>query len=66
MTSNTRMSNFRRMAERLALGQKLLTTQEKTTVMMQQVYLNKIEMEPSSRFSKIRLVLNPGKKRVPH
>lgn len=64
-TNNNRMKSFQRMAERLAQGQKLLTTEEKLAVMAHQPSNMATPEVINNRFPKVLLVLKPGKKHVP-
>jgi hypothetical protein len=59
MTTTNRMNNFKRLAERLSQGEKLLTTREKTAMMSQGLSASAVQDllsvgEP--RFSAIQLV----------
>lgn len=62
MTTTNRMNNFKRLAERLALGEKLLTTQEKVMIMAHRFHgceaNGVVQLESGClRFSRLRLVV---------
>ena len=59
MTTINRMNNFKRLAERLSQGEKLLTTREKTAMMSQGLSASAVQDLLSAgqpRFSAIQLV----------
>jgi|GEM_PF-5366172 len=56
MTTTQRMTNFRLLAERLAKGERLLTSQDKMMAMSQDFCAYDTEAS-SSKFCQIRLVL---------
>lgn len=67
MTTTKRMDNFKRLVERLALGEKLLTTKEKVNITKGRspTYEERAVQQSETDGSPVRLVMRAGKKHVP-